>query len=397
MEALHLLFNAITVIFIAATMFTAGLGTTLSALRGVFTNVPLPALALTANMVVIPLLGWGIGALFGLPSASFIALVLVASSPGGPFGTKLAMVQNGDITAAGAMQVLLAAIGSLTFAPTANAILTAAKVGKDVSLDVGTLVQTVALLQLVPFAIGLLLRRYAASTAQAWHPTAAAVSNVTFLIVLAGMLLGNWHDVVALLGSLTLLAGFVLATAAFAVGTLLATGPPVHRCGAPPWVVSPRCATRDLPWPRPESPSPTSPPSSAPWPESCSAAWRQPCRSPRCSAAGEAARETHERASAPGGRWCEVFLRPHGRSLHGACVVVVRASPRISCTSPPWGSPVAETYKGVETYKGYDAEFRAGVVRNVRADGKPIAQVARGSGSNEGAPVIFPGCRSAGV
>ncbi|MFE7659789.1 bile acid:sodium symporter family protein [Streptomyces celluloflavus] len=229
MEALHLLFNAITVIFIAATMFTAGLGTTLSALRGVFTNVPLPALALTANMVVIPLLGWGIGALFGLPSASFIALVLVASSPGGPFGTKLAMVQNGDITAAGAMQVLLAAIGSLTFAPTVNAILTAAKVGKDVSLDVGTLVQTVALLQLVPFAIGLLLRRYAASTAQAWHPSAAAVSNVTFLIVLAGMLLGNWHDVVALLGSLTLLAGFVLATAAFAVGTLLATGPPVRR------------------------------------------------------------------------------------------------------------------------------------------------------------------------
>lgn len=58
---------------------------------------------------------------------------------------------------------------------------------------------------------------------------------------------------------------------------------------------------------------------------------------------------------------------------------------------------MAETYKGVETYKGYDAEFRAGVVRNVRADGKPIAQVARGPGSNEGAPVIFPGCRSAGV
>ncbi|MEV6535766.1 bile acid:sodium symporter family protein [Streptomyces sp. NPDC048448] len=229
MDTLHMLFNAVTVIFIAATMFAAGLGATIPALRGIFTNVPLLVLALLTNMVVIPLLGWGIGALFSLPSAAFIALVLVASSPGGPFGAKLAMVQSGDVVAGAAMQVLLATVGSLTFAPTVNGILTAADLGKDISLDVATLVRTVALLQLVPFVIGLLLRRYAAPTARSWHPAAAAVSNVTFLIVLAGMLLGNWSDVVALLGSLALLAGFVLAAAAFAVGTLLATGPSVRR------------------------------------------------------------------------------------------------------------------------------------------------------------------------
>ncbi|MFD7406476.1 bile acid:sodium symporter family protein [Streptomyces sp. NPDC059866] len=229
MDTLHLVLNAVTVIFIMATMFAAGLGATIPALRGVFSNVPLLLLALLANMVIIPLLGWGIGTVLGLPSASFVALVLVASSPGGPFGAKLAMVQNGDVVAGAAMQVLLASIGSLTFAPTVNGILTAADIGTDVSLDVGALVRTVALLQLVPFAIGLLMRRYAMPTAQSWHPTAAAVSNITFLIVLAGMLLGNWRAVVELFGSLSLLAGFLLAAAAFGVGTLLATGPPVRR------------------------------------------------------------------------------------------------------------------------------------------------------------------------
>ncbi|WP_405738264.1 hypothetical protein OG422_00295 [Streptomyces sp. NBC_01525] len=229
MDTLHMLFNAVTVIFIAATMFAAGLGATVPALRAIFTDVPLLLLALLTNMVVIPLLGWGIGALFSLPSAAFIALVLVASSPGGPFGAKLAMVQSGDVVAGAAMQVLLATVGSLTFAPTVNGILTAADLGKGISLDVATLMRAVALLQLVPFVIGLLLRRYAAPTARSWHPAASAVSNVTFLIVLAGMLLGNWSDVVALLGSLTLLAGFVLAAAAFAVGTLLATGSSVRR------------------------------------------------------------------------------------------------------------------------------------------------------------------------
>ncbi|MGW1412640.1 bile acid:sodium symporter family protein [Streptomyces sp. NPDC002403] len=229
MDTLRLVLNAVTVIFIAATMFAAGLRATVPALRGIFADVPLLLLALTANMLVIPLLGWGIGSLFSLPPAAFTALILIASSPGGPFGAKLATVQRGDLVAGAAMQVLLASIGSLTFAPTASAVLTAADIGTKVSLDVGALVRTVALLQLVPFVIGLLLRRYAEPTAHSWHPTAAALSNVTFLIVLAGMLLGSWHDVVDLFGSVALLAGFLLAVFAFAVGTLLATGPMTRR------------------------------------------------------------------------------------------------------------------------------------------------------------------------
>ncbi len=229
MAALHLLFNAVTVIFIAATMFAAGLGSTLAALRAAFTNVSLLLLVLLANLVVVPLLGWGLAALFHLTTAPFIALILTASSPGGPFGAKLGMVQHGDITTGAAMQVLLAAVGSITFGITANALLTAADVGGGISLDVGALVRTVAVLQLVPFAIGLLLRHYTTDTAVAWHPAAVKVSNVTFLIVLAGMLLGNWSDVVALLGSRALLAGFLFSALGFGFGTLLATGSPARR------------------------------------------------------------------------------------------------------------------------------------------------------------------------
>lgn len=229
METLHLLFNAITVIFIATTMFAAGLGATLPALRAIFTAPLLLVLALVANLVVIPLLGWGIAMLFGLPTAAFIALVLAASSPGGPFGAKLGMIQKGDVVAGAAMQVLLAAVGSVTFGVTANAILTTAKVGTGISLPVADLVRTVAILQLIPFAVGLIVRHYASSIARSWHSVAVMVSNMTFLIVLAGMLLGNWRDVVALIGSRTPLAGSVLAAAAFATGTLLATGSPARR------------------------------------------------------------------------------------------------------------------------------------------------------------------------
>lgn len=229
MDALHLLFNAVTVIFIAVTMFAAGLATPLPALRAILTDFPLLLLALLANLVLLPLLGWGLATLFALPAAGFIALVLIASSPGGPFGAKLSMVQKGDVVAGTAMQVLLAAMGSLTFGPTSTAVLTMAEIGQGVSLDVAALVRTVAVLQLVPFAVGLVVRHYAPPAALSWHPAADVVSNVTFMMVLAGMLLGSWRDLAALLGSGALLAGFVLAVAAFAAGTLLSTGSPTRR------------------------------------------------------------------------------------------------------------------------------------------------------------------------
>ncbi|MGV9304249.1 MULTISPECIES: bile acid:sodium symporter family protein [unclassified Nonomuraea] len=225
MDTLQLLFNAVTVVFIAATMFAAGLGATLSALRAVFANVLLLVLVLLANLVAVPLLGWGLAALFGLPTAAYIALLLIASSPGGPLGAKLGMVQKGDVVAGAAMQVLLAAVGSITFGPTANVMLKAAGVGGGVALDVPALMLTVAVLQLVPFAVGLTVRHYASPTALSWHPVAVGASNVTFLVVLAGMLLGNWRDVVALIGSLSPLAGFVFSAIAFGLGTAMATGP----------------------------------------------------------------------------------------------------------------------------------------------------------------------------
>ncbi|MEV4062402.1 hypothetical protein [Nonomuraea dietziae] len=87
---------------------------------------------------------------------------------------------------------------------------------KGISLDVAALARTVVILQLVPFAVGLMVRHYTPPTA---HPAVGVVSNVTFLMVLAGMLLG----------SRTPLAGLVLAVAAFAASALLATGPPARR------------------------------------------------------------------------------------------------------------------------------------------------------------------------
>ena len=225
METVQILFNVIVVVFIVATMFGAGLGTTLPALKAMLSNVKLWMLVLIANVVLVPLLGWGVAEVFNLAAPAAIALILMACSPGGPFGAKLGMIQKGEVVTGAALQVLLAAVGSVSFAIVANAVLGWADVGGGISLDVWQLVKTVAFLQLLPFAVGLFIRYTNEDEATAWQPTTLKISNLTLLVVLALMLLGNWQELIDLIGSRTLIAAVVFALAATALGYVVSAGP----------------------------------------------------------------------------------------------------------------------------------------------------------------------------
>jgi BASS family bile acid:Na+ symporter len=224
MQAITALFNITVLVFIISTMFAAGLGTTLAALGGAFRHVVLVVLVLVVNLVLVPLLGWGMAAVFSLAAPAYAALVLIASSPGAPFGVKMAMAQRGDVVTASALQVLLAAVGSVTFPLTANWILSAANLGAGFSLPVGDLIKTVVILQLLPFGVGLALHTWTPETADEWRTPTLRVSGLAFPLVLVLALLGSWQQIVALLGSRTLLAAIVFTALAIVAGTLVASG-----------------------------------------------------------------------------------------------------------------------------------------------------------------------------
>ena len=59
------------------------------------------------------------------------------------------------------------------------------ELGGGISLPVGQLVLTVAVLQLLPFAVGLALGKWAAETAARWRGPALQISNLTLVAVLA--------------------------------------------------------------------------------------------------------------------------------------------------------------------------------------------------------------------
>jgi BASS family bile acid:Na+ symporter len=218
------LFNASLVIMIMATMFAAGLATTTKALGSVFRNVLLLILVLITALVLRPLVAYGLVAIFPLAAAGSIVMLLLASVPGAPLGVKFAMTAKADLTVAAALQVVLAVVGTFTFAPTANFLIGAAGLGEDFALPVAELIRTVAVLQIIPFVVGMAVRHWTPDTAAGWRPTTQQIANYTLLIVIVLALLGSWRIILGMFGDLTILAHALFVVIMVVLGYFIATG-----------------------------------------------------------------------------------------------------------------------------------------------------------------------------
>ncbi len=218
------LFNIVLVVMIVATMVSAGFTTTFANLGSVLKKVGLVALVIVTGLVIRPLVGWGIAELFSLTEPAYIALVLLAVVPGAPLGVKFVMGAKGDVTTGATFQVLLAVVASFTFASTANFILETADLGEGVSLPVGDLLKTVVFLQVLPFAVGLLIRHWNEKSALEWNEFAQKIIGPSFLAVVVLALLSSWRMIIDLIGDRVLLAGILFAVVMIAVGYFVSQG-----------------------------------------------------------------------------------------------------------------------------------------------------------------------------
>lgn len=223
-ELIGALFNIALVIMIVATMVSAGFTTTFSNLWAVLSRVGLVLLVLGTGLILRPLVGWASAELFNLDESAYIAMVLLAVVPGAPLGVKFVMSAKGDLTTGATLQVILAVVASFTFAPTASWILEAANLGEGVSLPVGELLRTIVFLQVLPFAVGLLIRHWNEKGALEWNKTAQAISGPAFLAVIALGLLTSWRIIIDLIGDRVILAAIVLVIVMAALGYFLSIG-----------------------------------------------------------------------------------------------------------------------------------------------------------------------------
>lgn len=169
------------------------------------------------NLILLPLVTFGVVRALHLSNAVSVALLLLAASPGGRYAPHLVKIGRGDVALSVETTLFLAKMSCVTAVPFAKWMLTLRTLEIH---EVPFLLQLV-LLQLLPFYAGKWLKRQRPDLAQrVMRPThALAIAAVLAIVVLVALQTEKWVEVfdargwlaVACVGVAAPLLGWLLA------------------------------------------------------------------------------------------------------------------------------------------------------------------------------------------
>jgi BASS family bile acid:Na+ symporter len=137
------------------------------------------ARAAVLDIMLLPLLIWGLTRAFSVPDRYATGLLLVGMASAGPLGIKAAQLARADLPYAIALVVVLEAANAV-----AIPIWVALLLPDGVQVPMGPVVRTLLLLVLAPLAVGMAIRASRPSTARRLAPWAAPLSTLGLLLVI---------------------------------------------------------------------------------------------------------------------------------------------------------------------------------------------------------------------
>jgi bile acid:Na+ symporter, BASS family len=146
-------------IVLAVIMLTMGLGLSLVDFKRILVEPKAVILGLVNQLVVLPLVGFGIALLFELPPALAVGLVIITACPGGPSSNLYSKLARGDVALSVSLTALSGLVTMVTIPLiTGLALDTFMGQGRDIHLDVpGTILQLFLIVG-VPLALGMYVR-----------------------------------------------------------------------------------------------------------------------------------------------------------------------------------------------------------------------------------------------
>ncbi|MBS1148360.1 MAG: sodium/bile acid symporter family protein [Myxococcaceae bacterium] len=182
--------SVITVVLLPAAlaiiMLGLGLTLTLADFKRVVAYPKAVAVGLVCQMLLLPVVCFGIAKLFALPPELAVGLMLLSASPGGATANLFSHLANGDV----ALNITLTAVNSLLTLLTLPFIVNFALLqfigeGKVIPLQFDKVLQVFAIV-LIPVAIGMTIRNRSLATAQKLEKPLRAISAVVLLLVVIG-------------------------------------------------------------------------------------------------------------------------------------------------------------------------------------------------------------------
>jgi len=190
---------------LAIIMFGLGLSLQVDDFRRVARSPRAVVVALTLQVLVLPVIAFGLVLGFGLDPLLAVGVMLLAASPGGTTANLFSHLFHGDV----ALNVTLTAINSVLAAFTIPLITNLAigyfDADGELGLQVGKVLQVIAIV-LVPVVLGMLVRSRRPALAARSDKPVRVFSIVVLVVVAVGALLGereNLADYVRQVGLVT--------------------------------------------------------------------------------------------------------------------------------------------------------------------------------------------------
>lgn len=181
-------------IALAIIMFGLGLSLTPKDFRRVVRTPRAVIVALTLQILVLPLIAFGLILVADVDPLIAVGIMLLAASPGGTTANLFSHLFRGDV----ALNVTLTAVNSVLAAVSIPLITNAAIVyfdaGDTLGLQFGKVVQVIAIV-LIPVGIGMLVRRRSETFAARADKPVRIFSIVVLVMVSVGAILGERDNI----------------------------------------------------------------------------------------------------------------------------------------------------------------------------------------------------------
>jgi BASS family bile acid:Na+ symporter len=215
-QLFNAVFNAGLFVMIVTLVMSLGMGFTVRQVLAPLRRVWVFVLALSINVVVVPLVAWGLAKLFPITSEQVVGLVLVCIASAGPAGLKAAeLAKRADMALAVSLVIVLQLVNIVAAPLWARAVVTGA------SVSVSMIIKDLLILVLVPLILGLVGHARYTEHAAAWKSGLEKISNIALYIAIVTGIAVNWNDIVSLLGSWVLVAATVMILVFMALGALI--------------------------------------------------------------------------------------------------------------------------------------------------------------------------------
>ena len=214
-EILETLAALSVLVFVIGSMLSMGLSLTLAQIIEPLKNARLVILALVANFILVPLLAYAITWVIPLDAPVRTGLILLSTAAGAPFLPKLAQVAKGKVAFSVGLMVLLMVV-TILYLPIVLPLLLG-----DVQVNPWDIAQSLIVMMLIPLAIGLLIRARWPDAAANVQPTFGMAANIGLLVLTVLGLVLNFSSMIALVGSLGILAGIIFIVISLVIGYLL--------------------------------------------------------------------------------------------------------------------------------------------------------------------------------